>query len=358
MKRDAVLISGGGADNMARARPRAARPAELATSTAATVSHPHVLHGADAIWQETNCYMDLWIELLHGRGLDPRAALPFTVTQDFEGDHFTFFKYPQMDLELLYGTVVQEMPVYDTLEAHVVAQVSRGHTVLVELDSYYLPDVRATAYRREHVKTTVAIDRITPAAQELGYYHGLGYHTLAAEDYRGAMRLTPELSGNGNILFPYAEFARQARAPLRARALVSASVSLMRHHLTRRPAANPVSQWRTVFGGQMEVLLARGDAYFHQYSFNLPRQLGAGFELLHHYLGWLAEHDYRIPAAAALAARAVATECKVLQFRLARAVARRRHDDCADCLETLEASYERAMAGLVSAFGCATRLHA
>lgn len=358
MKRDAVLIPGDGADNAAQASPRAAPMAELLTSTAAPAIHPHALHGPDAIWQETNCYMDLWIELLHGWGLDPRAALPFTVAQDFEGDHFTFFKYPQMDLELLYGTVVQEMPVYDTLEAHVLAQVSRGHTVLVELDSYYLPDARATAYRREHVKTTVAVDRITPASQEFGYYHSLGYHVLAGEDYRGAMRLAPELSGNGNILFPYAEFARQARPPLRTRELVDASVSLMRHHLCRRPETNPVSQWRKAFGGQMEVLLARGDAYFHQYSFNLPRQFGASFELLHHYLGWLAEHDYRTPAAAALAARAVAIECKVLQFRLARAVARRRQDDCTDCLDTLEAAYERAMASLVSAFGCATCLHA
>ena len=61
----------------------------------ATGARPGELHGEEAIWQETNCYMDLWIELLYGWGLDPRAALSFTVTQDFEGDHFTFFKYPQ-----------------------------------------------------------------------------------------------------------------------------------------------------------------------------------------------------------------------------------------------------------------------
>ena len=47
--------------------------------------------------------MDLWIELLQGWRLEPRAALPFTVTQDFEGDHFTFFKYPPMN----YGAAVR-----------------------------------------------------------------------------------------------------------------------------------------------------------------------------------------------------------------------------------------------------------
>lgn len=59
----------------------------------------HALHQGERVWVETNCYVDLWVEMLHGMGFDPRAALAFTVTQDFEGDQFTFFKFPLEDIE-------------------------------------------------------------------------------------------------------------------------------------------------------------------------------------------------------------------------------------------------------------------
>ncbi|SPA41327.1 conserved hypothetical protein, DUF1839 [Cupriavidus taiwanensis] len=310
------------------------------------------LHDQASVWQESNCYMDLWIELLYGWGLDPRAALAFTVAQDYEGDHFTFFKYPPADLELLYGTVVQEMAVYDTLQAHLVEQVGRGHTVLVEMDSYYLPDTRATAYRQAHVKTTVAIDRIDPGAQRLSYYHSLGYHTAADDDYRGLLRLTLELR-DGNILFPYAEYAKRVRAPLRGAAAADAAAALMRHHLGRRPALNPVTRWRADFDQHVAVILARGDAYFQHYGFNLPRQLGANFEMLHHCLAWFGEHGYDVPARVARAAHTIAAESKVLQFRLARATARGRPDRCSECLDTMESAYETVIAGLLSSFGAA-----
>ena len=41
----------------------------------------HPLHQGERVWLETNCYVDLWIELLHDFGFDPRAALGFTVLQ-------------------------------------------------------------------------------------------------------------------------------------------------------------------------------------------------------------------------------------------------------------------------------------
>lgn len=317
----------------------------------ATRARPGELHGEEAIWQETNCYMDLWIELLYGWGLDPRAALAFTVTQDFEGDHFTFFKYPQADIEQLYGTIVQEMAVYDTLEAHIAEQVGRGHTVLVEVDSYYLPDTRATAYRSGHVKTTIAVDRIDTAAQRLSYYHSVGYYTVDGEDYRGLMRLEPALRDNGDLLFPYAECAKRVRPPLQGSALSDAVVSQMRRHLGRRPQRNPVSRWREVFGDQVSHVLVRGDAYFHHYGFNLPRQLGANFEMLGHCLTWLGEHGHHVPASAINGAATIASEAKVVQFRLARAVARGRPDLCTETLGTLEAAYDEVIDGLLRTFG-------
>ena len=73
------------------------------------------LHAAGRDWPETNCYTDMWIEILHATGAEPAAGLGFTLTQDFEGDHFTFFKFPQEDLEALYGARVTELAIYDTV---------------------------------------------------------------------------------------------------------------------------------------------------------------------------------------------------------------------------------------------------
>ena len=67
------------------------------------------LHGPENTWIEKNCYIDIWIEVLHSRGLEPLASLAFTLGLDYEGDQFTFFKTPLSDLRLLYGVEVQEL---------------------------------------------------------------------------------------------------------------------------------------------------------------------------------------------------------------------------------------------------------
>jgi len=55
---------------------------------------PQALHAGERIWLETNCYIDVWAELLPALGHPAEAALGFTVRQDFESDHFTFSKFP------------------------------------------------------------------------------------------------------------------------------------------------------------------------------------------------------------------------------------------------------------------------
>ncbi len=84
---------------------------------------PHRLHDAERRWPQTNCYVDLLIEVLHATGHDPVAALGFTVTQDFEGDQFTFFKFPTADLQRLAGLDIQELAIFDRLETHLLAQI-------------------------------------------------------------------------------------------------------------------------------------------------------------------------------------------------------------------------------------------
>ena len=50
--------------------------------------------------------------MLHAQGLDPMAALAFTLELDFEGDQYTFFKFSLDEIRALYGIEVQELNVW------------------------------------------------------------------------------------------------------------------------------------------------------------------------------------------------------------------------------------------------------
>ena len=127
----------------------------------------HPIHAPDRQWAETNCYVDVWVELLHAWGFDPVAVLPVTLAIDFEGDQWTFFKVPHGDVCDLYGLDVQELAIWKPLVEHVVEQVELGRPVLVEMDSYHLPDTAGTAYRTEHVKSTIAVMAIDRDARRM-----------------------------------------------------------------------------------------------------------------------------------------------------------------------------------------------
>lgn len=320
-----------------------------AVGSAVHVSHS--LHRDNPVWPQTNCYVDLWIELLHGWELDPVAALPFTVVQDFEGDQFTFFKFPQEDLEALYGVVVQELAIYESPEAHVAMQVARGNVVLLEVDGFYLPDNLATSYRSEHTKTMIGIDVLMPAARGVGYYHNDGYHVASGEDYAGLFRLSSAYAAERHVLFPYAEVVRRRFAPVADDALGLAALTLLRRHLRRRPGSNPVAAYRSSFAGQMDRLLAGGEKAFHPYAFNNLRQLGANFELLGKHLRWLNQQGQALPPGIAAACHRLASEAMVMQFRLVRSILSRRADPCEDCFDRLEAAYDDAVPALAAALG-------
>ena len=231
--------------------------------------------------------MDLWIELLHAYGLNPAAALGFTVAQDFEGDPFTFFKFPPEDLQALFGLQVQELAIYDALESHAAVQLARGNPVLVEMDSFYLPDTRGTAYRHEHVKSTVGIVELDGVQKRMAYFHNAGFYELAGEDFEGIFRRLPELRDNPNVLFPYVELVKYHQGAGHSGAgLLNEARELLKWHLRRRPT-NPIAKFRVDFPRHLEQLAVRPMAYFHLYSFNVVRQLGANFELLGDHCKWL-----------------------------------------------------------------------
>ncbi|MCW5746798.1 MAG: DUF1839 family protein [Alphaproteobacteria bacterium] len=311
---------------------------------------PHALHGPDRIWLETNCYVDVWIEVLHGFGLEPLAALPFTVDQDFEGDHFTFFKFPLEDLRALFGLTVQELAIYDTVEAHAEVQLRRGRMPLVEVDSFYLPDTRGVAYRQAHVKSTVGINHLDVEARRMGYFHNAGYHAVEGEDFDGVFHRLPAQQGRPDVLFPYVEFVKRDAPPLQDRALRDASLALLKEHLARRPAG-AFARFRADFPRHLETLAARPMAYFHLYAFNMLRQLGANFELMGSYLGWLKGQGESGLDETAAACLQVAEGAKALQFQLARAVSRKKFGDFSESLDNIERGHELVLGGLDRRYG-------
>ena len=304
---------------------------------------PHALHETGRDWPETNCYIDVWIELLHAMGEDPTGALGFTVAQDFEGDHFTFTKFPLDDLREQVGLEVQELAIYDTLEGHLVEQTGRGRMVLFEVDGFFLPDTRGVSYRTEHTKTTIAINRIDPARRELDYFHGSGFHAIGPDDYDGVLMVGADESA----LFPYAEFVKfDRRKPLDA----DTALFVLRRHLARRPTENPVTAFRERVRDQVVAAADRPNAFLHKYAFNTARQLGMNFELLGGHLGWL---DSKSACRAALgpsieSCKALSAGAKTFQFQLARAVARRRFDGIESLVDPLVDHYARIMDGLAT----------
>jgi hypothetical protein len=319
-----------------------AKPSGAEAPYAITALHPadharHALHDETRDWPETNCYVDLWIELLAARGFAPEAALGFTLTQDFEGDQFTFFKFPLHDLEAFYGAIVQELSIYDSVETHAIEQVARGRAVLVEVDGFYLPDTRGVSYRRQHTKTTIAVNRIDPAVRRLEYFHNPGFFALHGEDYDGVFAKLPQ-QPRDDILFPYVEFVRFDAPPLRGEALRAAALARLHQHYARRPKRNPVRAFARALATQAEAVANRPPDFFHAYAFNTFRQLGANFELCGSHLAWLFPAG---DAAEALAAcKAISGGAKSLQFQLARAVARKRFSGLEEALAPVADAYD------------------
>ncbi|RUU11325.1 DUF1839 family protein [Mesorhizobium sp. USDA-HM6] len=282
------------------------------------------------------------IEVLHATGHDPVAALGFTVAQDFEGDQFTFFKFPTADLQRLAGLDIQELAIFDRLDTHVLAQVELGRLPLVEVDAFYLPDTKGITYRRGHSKTTVGINALDPERRQMRYFHNDGYFALVGEDYDGIFGQWDYVPAGGLPLFPYAEFMKfDVTRP--AHDAVGTAAALLAHHLKRRPKRNPLGAYAATFGRHAETLASRSPDYFHTYAFNTLRQVGANFELLSSHLEWLGQHGETCLAEAAQAAGGIADGAKVMQFKLARAMARQRFEGLAEAITPMAQAYETVM---------------
>ncbi|MET0334245.1 MAG: DUF1839 family protein [Rhizobacter sp.] len=319
---------------------------------AAEAYERHGLHGEHRIWVEKNCYVDVWIELLHCLKLEPLALMPFTLASDFEGDHWTFFKPPLSDLQALYGINVQELNVWRPLLDHAIEHLSAGKLISTEADAFWLPDTAGTDYRQQHVKTTIVLNELDVKNQRLGYFHNAGYYALEGEDFRRLFNV--DGSTRSDSLPLYAELIRLDRVVHRPAAeLAQCALRLLREQLAYRPLDNPVTRFADRFAADLPGLQEKGLTHYHTWAFTTLRQLGAAFELAGAHLNWLERLTSRGLADSASQFEQIAQDCKGLILKVARVVNGKRAFDPHDALASTAQAWAAGMSQLDQALGSA-----
>ena len=141
------------------------------------------------------------------------------------------------DLEPLFGVDIHEMQPYRPLPEQIAEQIAARRTLIVELDSWYLPDTAATSYRqraREELRRRSRRSTADGRAAAL-----LPRHRAATSS---PARTTAASSGSAaqfsdDVLPPYTELVRFDAGPRAAGrgAARAASLGCSREHLDARP---------------------------------------------------------------------------------------------------------------------------
>jgi hypothetical protein len=299
-----------------------------------------VLHAESCVWVEKNCYVDIWLEVIHALGLEPRAILPFVAAVDFEGDQWTFFKPPHNELRDLYGIDVQELNVWRPLLEHALEHLAAGKLISTEADAWWLPDTSGTDYRRQHTKSTIVLNDLDLENRTLGYFHNAGYFRLEGEDFARTFRLDQPPDPTFMPLF--AELVRVDRVVKRPESeLTALSVELWRRHLQRAPSDNPVRRFQQRFERDLPLLQDKGLGYYHAWAFGSTRQLGAAFELATANLQWLTSNGVARLEAAAAEFAILASANKTFILKGARSAQNRRPFDGAAMFDTMATAWEK-----------------
>ncbi|HUI04232.1 MAG TPA: DUF1839 family protein, partial [Acidimicrobiales bacterium] len=239
---------------------------------------PHPLHDPERNWTETNCWLDMMIEVLNVLGVDPVTASAFTLSTDFDGEQWTLFKFPPEDLRTLFGLEIAELYVWRPVVDHLAEHLALGHLLTVEVDAFYLPDTAGITYHLDHVKTGIVPQMLDRDGRRLGYFHNASYFELEGDDFDGIFWLP---GGRDPLaLLPYIEVItldhlRRADPD----DLLDTVRNLTRTHLARRPATNPMPRFRARLESDLPWLVTQEDASFHSYAFGTCRQCGANAEL-------------------------------------------------------------------------------
>lgn len=300
----------------------------------------HPFHTSPRSFAETNCYVDLWIGVLHALQLPAAACLGFGFGSEFEGDQWTFVKPSHGDLKRLYGIGVEELSLWRSLLDHVSAQISNGRIPLIEMDAFHLPDTQGTDYRRAHVKTTVGITRVEPSQKRMRYFHNAGFYELEGDDFDGVFRL--DRAPPGDYLPPYCEVIKLDRLRRRSHDdLRDVARSLSQGHFDKRPTSNPIALYGQHMTQHMQWLVAGDEALFHAYSFSSLRQLGSAFELLAEHMRWLCAEG--VESAAAEAFDTIAAVARRVMLKLARVSHNKRLTDVSQSFVEMAEAWERGM---------------
>lgn len=280
----------------------------------------HMLHAEDRVWVEKNCYVDIWIELIHALGCEPLAMLPFVNAIDFVGDQWTFFKPKHAELRTLYGIDVQELNCWRPLIEHAKEHLGAGRLIATEADAWWLPDVTGTDYRTQHTKSSIILNDLDIAHRRLGYFHNAGYFKLDGEDFARTFRLDAEPDPAFMPLF--AELVRvDGLHLLPDTELKARSTELLAKHAAEMPNDNPIARFAARFARDLPMLQDKGLAHYHAWAFATVRQLGAAAELSALHLRWLDTHRH---AMAADAWDKISQGAKTFILKAARAVNSRR----------------------------------
>jgi len=305
----------------------------------------HPLHDLQRNFPETNCYIDVWIEILHGLALDPHAFLACAIPGDFEGDQWTFFKPSHVDLAELYGITVAELTIWLPVIEHVRTQLDQQRIPLVEVDAFFLPDTAGSDYRQGHAKTTIAIHRLDRAKNSIQYFHNAGFFNLQDDDFGGIFHLQAEALPER--LPPFAEFIKLERVSrLSLSHLRALSLAQARRHFSMRPTENPLRKYGAHVSRHLEQWVVRDVATYHAYSFASIRQMGASFELLADYVRWLAGSPGGPAELAADSFQSIAAVAKMLILKLARVANSKRIADLSGNFDDMAASWDKGMAQL------------
>jgi hypothetical protein len=317
-------------------------PGAVTAAGTETPVHPFPAAGRD--WPETNCYVDLWIELLHANRLEVAAMLGFTVACDYEYDQWTFYKPRASELELLYGLEIEELTLWKPLLPHLVEQVSRGRVPLVEADAFYLPDTAGRDYGQTHTKTTIGVLAIDAERETLEYLHNRSRFGLSGKDFRGLLRLDPVPPEQQ--LPPYCEIVKVDRLIRRSgddlRALAR---QLLEHHRARCPESNPIARYADAVAGDLAEIAAGGGDTYDVYAFAGIRQCGSGFAFAADHLRWLGVGE-EVWEDAAEAFAGISSIASLLVMKMARIAHSGRQRDLSDSFAEMASAWERGMAAL------------